>query len=67
MAERYSRNPLSRAEQEKLQSAVVSIIGCGGLGGRTAELLTRLGVGSIILTDPDRFTESNLNRQLFCS
>jgi len=45
----------------------VAIIGCGGLGGRTAELLARLGVGHLILTDPDVFSESNLNRQIFCS
>ncbi|MEN8199294.1 MAG: HesA/MoeB/ThiF family protein [Thermodesulfobacteriota bacterium] len=65
MDDRYERNGLSEAEQETLQGAAVSIIGCGGLGGRTAELLTRVGIGTIILTDPDTFDESNLNRQLF--
>ena len=61
------RNGLAPAEQKALQQATVSIIGCGGLGGRCAELLTRLGVGSLILTDPDIFTGSNLNRQIFCT
>jgi len=67
VVERYIRNGLSEAEQKALQNATISIIGCGGLGGRTAELLTRLGIGTLILTDPDVFSESNLNRQLFCN
>ncbi len=64
---RYQRNGLSCEQQLTLFKSTVSIIGCGGLGGRCAELLARLGVGRIILTDPDHFSESNLNRQLFCS
>ncbi len=67
MAERYTRNGFSQAEQILLQRATIAVIGCGGLGGRTAELLTRLGIGSLLLTDPDIFSESNLNRQLFCN
>lgn len=67
VAERFIRNGLSEAEQKALQEATIAVIGCGGLGGRTAELLTRLGIGSLLLTDPDVFSESNLNRQLFCN
>ena len=66
-AERTIRNGLASADQNALQRATVSIIGCGGLGGRCAELLVRLGVGSLILTDPDIFSSSNLNRQIFCT
>jgi molybdopterin-synthase adenylyltransferase len=66
-AERTIRNGLAPADQKTLQQATVSIIGCGGLGGRCAELLVRLGIGSFILTDPDIFTSSNLNRQIFCT
>lgn len=66
-AEHTIRNGLAPADQKALQQATVSIIGCGGLGGRCAELLVRLGVGSLILTDPDIFTSSNLNRQIFCT
>lgn len=65
--ERTIRNGLAPADQKALQQATVSIIGCGGLGGRSAELLVRLGIGSLILTDPDIFTSSNLNRQIFCT
>jgi len=64
---RFQRNGLSCHDQLKLFQARVAIIGCGGLGGRTAELLVRIGIGHLILTDPDVFSESNLNRQIFCT
>ncbi len=64
---RYTRNGLSCEQQLALLRSTVAIIGCGGLGGRCAEILARLGVGRLILTDPDRFSESNLNRQIFCN
>ena len=67
LPERFSRNSLSCHEQLRLFQSRVAIIGCGGLGGRTAELLTRLGIGHLTLTDPDIFSESNLNRQIFCT
>jgi len=64
---RYKRNGLKPAEQLKLFSSTIAIIGCGGLGGRSAEILCRTGIGHLILSDPDFFSESNLNRQLFCT
>jgi molybdopterin-synthase adenylyltransferase len=64
---RYTRNGLNCSDQLKLFRARVAIIGCGGLGGRSAELLARTGIGHLILTDPDVFSESNLNRQMFCT
>jgi molybdopterin/thiamine biosynthesis adenylyltransferase len=64
---RFKRNSLSCPEQLRLLQSRVAIIGCGGLGGRTAELLARIGIGHLILTDPDSFSESNLNRQIFCT
>ena len=64
---RFQRNGLNCSDQLKLFQARVAIIGCGGLGGRTAELLARIGIGHLILTDPDVFSESNLNRQIFCT
>ncbi|MGI5901807.1 MAG: HesA/MoeB/ThiF family protein [Desulfitobacteriia bacterium] len=64
---RYQRNfnSLTIADQQKLGSSTVAIVGCGGLGGYIAEQLARLGVGHLILIDGDRIEESNLNRQLF--
>lgn len=64
---RFKRNSLSCPEQLRLLQSRVAIIGCGGLGGRIAEILARLGIGHLILTDPDSFSESNLNRQIFCT
>jgi molybdopterin/thiamine biosynthesis adenylyltransferase len=64
---RYIRNGLNGSDQLKLLQSRVAIIGCGGLGGRTAEILTRIGIGHLTLTDPDVFSESNLNRQIFCT
>ncbi|PID41076.1 MAG: thiamine biosynthesis protein ThiF [Proteobacteria bacterium] len=65
--ERYIRNQnsLSNEDQLKLLHAHVAVIGLGGLGGIVAELLARIGVGTITLVDGDSFEESNLNRQLF--
>ena len=50
--------------QEKLKLANVLIVGCGGIGCTTAELLARAGVGKIILIDADTIEMSNLQRQI---
>lgn len=45
-----------------LQSLRIGVVGLGGTGSPTATLLARSGVGELILIDPDRLEESNLNR-----
>jgi molybdopterin/thiamine biosynthesis adenylyltransferase len=69
MPKRYSRNrdTISIAQQLQLCRSRVAVIGCGGLGGYLIEELARLGVGTLVLADPDVFEEHNLNRQLFSS
>jgi molybdopterin/thiamine biosynthesis adenylyltransferase len=64
---RYKRNhsTISTTSQKKLFKSHVAIIGCGGLGGNIAEMLTRIGVGKLSLFDFDVFEEHNLNRQNF--
>lgn len=63
----YSRNfnAISPAEQIKLLEARVGVCGCGGLGLYVIHHLARMGVGHISIWDPDVFSESNLNRQLW--
>jgi molybdopterin/thiamine biosynthesis adenylyltransferase len=66
---RYQRNrrAMSVSDQLTLFRSRVAVIGCGGLGGYIVEELARLGVGRIVVIDPDVFEEHNLNRQLFSS
>jgi molybdopterin-synthase adenylyltransferase len=65
--ERYLRNigALQLAGQKKLLESTVLVLGAGGLGGTVAQLLARMGVGTLIVADGDSFSESNLNRQAF--
>ena len=66
---RYDRNQkaLTHEECQALSSCVVTVVGCGGLGGYVAEHLARLGVGHLRLIDADVVEETNLNRQLFAT
>lgn len=51
----------------RLADKRVAIIGCGGLGSNAAVMLTRAGVGHLVLIDFDVVSESNLNRQAFAA
>lgn len=64
---RYERNlgTLGIQGQVKLLQATVAVVGLGGLGGTVTEILARVGVGELVLVDPDVYDESNLNRQLY--
>ena len=42
----------------------VAVVGCSGTGSPVIEQLTRLGVHKLVLVDPDRIEEKNLNRIL---
>jgi molybdopterin/thiamine biosynthesis adenylyltransferase len=66
---RYQRNrrTISTAEQLRLFRSRVLIVGAGGLGGYLVEELARLGVGTLVVADPDAFEEHNLNRQLLAT
>ncbi len=54
---------LGPANQKKLQEATVAIIGVGALGSASAHLLTRMGIGKLILCDDDIVADHNLGRQ----
>ncbi|MHC2994519.1 MAG: HesA/MoeB/ThiF family protein [Candidatus Atribacteria bacterium] len=64
--ERYHRNlgVVSPYEQVKLLQSKIAIIGLGGLGGTVLELLTRMGIGELIIVDKDVMGDDNLNRQI---
>lgn len=49
---------------ERLKSARVLVVGLGGVGSYTAEMICRAGVGSITVVDGDKIHVSNINRQL---
>lgn len=48
--------------QSRLRSCRVAVIGLGGVGSLLVEYLARLGVGELLLIDPDRLDVSNLPR-----
>ena len=54
---------VTRSEQERFRNSKITVIGCGGIGGETIEMLARMGVGELVLVDEDAFDLSNLNRQ----
>ena len=47
-----------------LKDKRILVVGLGGVGAYTAEMLCRAGVGNLILLDSDIVNESNKNRQL---
>lgn len=50
-------------DQKKISKTRVLILGCGGLGTKVIQSLSRLGIRNFILLDPDKVELSNLNRQ----
>jgi hypothetical protein len=48
----------------KLKRMKIGVIGCSGTGSPTIEQLVRLGVGELVIVDPDFIEEKNLNRIL---
>ncbi len=64
--ERFSRTQLLIGADglQKLHNARVAVFGVGGVGGYVVEALARSGVGGLTLIDPDRVSESNINRQI---
>ena len=49
---------------EVLRNRSIAVIGCSGTGSPVIEQLARLGVGRLVVVDPDRIEEVNLNRIL---
>ncbi|KAJ3655010.1 hypothetical protein Zmor_014157 [Zophobas morio] len=50
---------------EDIRNFTVAIVGIGGVGSVTAEMLTRCGIGRLILFDYDKVELANMNRLFF--
>lgn len=50
---------------EKIRNCTVIIIGVGGVGSVAAEMLTRCGIGKLILYDYDKVELANMNRLFY--
>merc|ERR1719245_2032824 len=50
---------------EKIREYTVALVGVGGVGSVTAEMLTRCGVGKLIMFDYDKVELANMNRLFF--
>ena len=46
----------------QLARATVGVVGCGGGGSHVVQQLAYLGIGTLVVIDPDRVEESNLSR-----
>lgn len=63
-SDRFARSylALGKGGQAALQDMRIGIVGLGGLGSIVAEQLSYLGVGHVVMIDPDKVEETNLNR-----
>ena len=50
------------AGQQILAGSKIAVVGLGGVGSLVAEYLARLGVGHLVLIDPDEIESTNLSR-----
>lgn len=58
---------ITKEDQVKLLNSLITVVGCGGIGGATTEMLARMGFGKLKIVDKDVFEISNINRQLMSS
>jgi molybdopterin/thiamine biosynthesis adenylyltransferase len=58
---------VTKSEQQRFKDAKITVIGTGGIGGQTNEMLARMGLGELTIIDKDEYDLSNLNRQTMAS
>lgn len=74
-AEVKDTNPYSRLmalqrmgivqDYERIREKSIAVVGIGGVGSVTADMLTRCGVGKLLLFDYDKVELANMNRLFF--
>lgn len=52
-------------DYERIRTYTVAVVGVGGVGSVTAEMLTRCGIGKLLLFDYDKVELANMNRLFF--
>ncbi|EFP02825.1 hypothetical protein CRE_28362 [Caenorhabditis remanei] len=52
-------------DYEKIREKTVAVVGVGGVGSVVAEMLTRCGIGKLILFDYDKVEIANMNRLFY--
>lgn len=52
-------------EYEQIRQKSVAVVGVGGVGSVTADMLTRCGIGKLILFDYDKVELANMNRLFY--
>lgn len=69
METQFSRTELLLGKEsvKKLNQCRVAVFGIGGVGGYVCEALARSGVGAFDLTDHDRVSLTNINRQIIAT
>jgi adenylyltransferase/sulfurtransferase len=69
--DRYIKNTLiegiGEAGQDKLRSAVIAVVGAGGLGSAASLYLAAAGIGRLLIIDCDIVELKNLQRQIVYS
>ncbi len=53
------------ADYEAIRSFAVAVVGLGGVGSVAAEMLTRCGIGKLLMFDYDKVELANMNRLFF--
>ncbi|KAL3139967.1 hypothetical protein ABBQ38_004254 [Trebouxia sp. C0009 RCD-2024] len=52
-------------DYERIREQTIAIVGIGGVGSVAAEMLTRCGVGTLLMYDYDKVELANMNRLFF--
>lgn len=50
---------------EEIRTKTVAVVGVGGIGSVTSEMLTRCGIGKLVIFDYDTVEKANMNRLFF--